>query len=322
MVGGLRRPRPERPRCGRPPVPQLPGRVARWLGASCAALAAAAAPFAPAAVAQRLQPVPAFEARVTDLTGTLTAAEQAALEHKLADFEQRKGAQLAVLVVATTQPETIEQYSIRVVDAWKLGRAQPDDGALLLVARDDRALRIEVGRGLEGVLTDLVAKRIVADIIVPQFQRGDFAGGINAGVEQMIRVIDGEPLPEPDRGWQGRAAQFEELLPVLFFAVLFGGVVLRAMFGRALGSVATGGLAGLIAWLLTQLVGLAVVAGIAALVLSLMMGFGGGRWSSRPHHSGWGGGGFGAGGFGGGLGGGFRGGGGGSFGGGGASGRW
>jgi uncharacterized protein len=279
--------------------------------------------FAGAAVAQGLQPVPPFEARVTDMTGTLTAADQAALEQKLAEFEQRKGAQIAVLLVATTQPEAIEQYSIRVVDAWKLGRAAPDDGALLLVARDDRTLRIEVGRGLEGVLTDLVAKRIVADIIVPQFQRGDFAGGVNAGVDQMIRVIDGEPLPEPDRGWEGRAAQFEDLLPVLFFAVIFGGVVLRSIFGRALGSVATGGLAGVIAWLLTQLVAVAAIAGIAALVLSLMMGFGGGRWSSRPHRGGWGGGGFGGGLGGGGFGGGgFRGGGGGSFGGGGASGRW
>lgn len=296
--------------------------------ASCAAalgvalLAALLATAAPLGAAQALRPVPPFEARVTDLTGTLTAADQAALEQKLADFERRKGAQIAVLLVATTQPESIEQYSIRVVDAWKLGRAQPDDGALLLVARDDRALRIEVGRGLEGVLTDLVAKRIVSDIIVPHFQRGDFAGGIHAGVDQMIRVIDGEPLPEPDPGWEGRAAQFEQLLPVLFFAVMFGGLVLRSVLGRGLGSLATGGLAGVIAWFATQLLAVAAIAGIAGMVLSLMMGFGGGRWSSRPHRGGWGGGGFG-GGFGGGLGGGgFRGGGGGSFGGGGASGRW
>ncbi len=304
----------------RPPHPERRGAAATArLGAAALLILS----FAAAVEAQALRPVPPFEARVTDLTGTLTAADQAALEQKLADFERRKGAQIAVLIVPSTQPETIEQYSIRVVDAWKLGRAQPDDGALLLVARDDRTLRIEVGRGLEGVLTDLVAKRIVADIIVPQFQRGDFAGGVTAGVDQMIRVIDGEPLPEPDQGWEGRAAQFEDLLPVLFFAVVFGGVVLRAIFGRALGSLATGGLAGLIAWLLTQLVAVAAIAGIAALVLSLMMGFGGGRWSSRAHRSGWGGGGFGSGGFGGGLGGGgFRGGGGGSFGGGGASGRW
>ncbi len=302
----------------RPHHPERRG-AAAWLGPAALLILS----LCTAAAAQALRPVPPFEARVTDLTGTLTAADQAALEQKLADFERRKGAQIAVLIVATTQPETIEQYSIRVVDSWKLGRAQPDDGALLLVARDDRTLRIEVGRGLEGVLTDLVAKRIVADIIVPQFQRGDFAGGVNAGVDQMIRVIDGEPLPEPDRGWEGRAAQFEDLLPVLFFAVMFGGVVLRAIFGRALGSVATGSLAGVLAWLLTQLVAVAAIAGIAALVLSLMMGFGGGRWSSRAHRGGWGGGGFGSGGFGGGLGGGgFRGGGGGSFGGGGASGRW
>jgi uncharacterized protein len=282
----------------------------------------AAALLAGPARAQALQPVPAFTARVIDQTGTLTPAQQVELEQRLAEFEARKGAQIAVLVVATTRPEAIEQYSIRVVDAWKLGRAAPDDGALLLIAKDDRELRIEVGRGLEGVLTDLVAKRIVADIIAPQFARGDFAGGIGAGVDQMIRIVDGEPLPEPDRGWQGGAAPFENLLPVLFFAAVFGGLVLRSVLGRALGSLATGGLAGLIAWWLTHALLIAGFAGIAALVLSLLMGFGGGgRWSSRAHRGGWGGGGFGGGGWGGG-GGGFGGGGGGSFGGGGATGGW
>jgi uncharacterized protein len=277
-----------------------------------------------AAWSQALQPVPALEARVTDLTGTLTAADQAGLEQKLAEFEARKGAQVAVLLVATTQPEDIAQYSIRVVDAWKLGRGAPDDGALLLIAKDDRQLRIEVGRGLEGALTDLVSSRIINDVITPQFRRGDFAGGIAAGVDQMIRVIDGEPLPEPDPGWAGRGAQFEQLLPVLFFAVIFGGTVLRGIFGRALGSLATGGIAGFIAWAVTSVAWVAGIAGVAALLLSLLIGFGGGgKWSSRAHRGGWGGGGFGSGGFGGGGlgGGGFRGGGG-SFGGGGASGRW
>jgi uncharacterized protein len=269
--------------------------------------------------AQTLQRVPPLEARVTDLTGTLTAADQAALEQKLAEFEARKGAQIAVLVVATTQPEEIEQYSIRVVDAWKLGRSAPDDGALLLVAKDDRRLRIEVGRGLEGALTDLVAKRIIEDVITPQFRRGDFAGGIAAGVDQMIRVIDGEALPEPDPGWQQRGAQFEQLLPLLFFAAVFGGTVLRSIFGRLFGSLVTGGIAGFIAWAVTSLLWVAGIAGVAALLLSLLIGFGGGgRWSNRPHRGGWGGGGWGGSGWGGG---GFSGGGG-SFGGGGASGRW
>ncbi len=154
-----------------------------------------------------LQPIPPLAARVTDLTGTLTAAERAQLEARLAEFEARKGAQIAVLIVPTTQPEEIEQYSIRVVDAWKLGREKPDDGALLLVAKEDRTLRIEVGRGLEGALTDLVSKRIIADTITPQFRQGDFAGGIDAGVEQMIRVVDGEPLPAARSGVGRRAGE-------------------------------------------------------------------------------------------------------------------
>ena len=166
-------------------------------------------------LAQSLQAIPALEARVTDLTGTLTAAQQAQLEARLAEFESRKGAQLAVLIVPTTQPEEIEQYSIRVVTAWKIGREKPDDGALLLVAKNDRRLRIEAGRGLEGALTDLVSKRIVADTISPLFRQGDFAGGVAAGVEQMIRVVDGEPLPAPDEAWSGGTGQLAQALPFL-----------------------------------------------------------------------------------------------------------
>jgi len=276
-------------------------------------------------VAQVLRPIPLLEARVTDLTGTLTPAQQSELESRLAEFESRKGAQIAVLIVPSTQPEEIEQYSIRVVDDWKLGRAKPDDGALLLVAKDDRAMRIEVGRGLEGALTDLVSKRIIADTITPLFRQGDFAAGIAAGVEQMIRVVDGEPLPAPDPQWGGGAQPLAEMLPFLLGMILVGSVVLRTLFGRSLGSVATGGVTGLFAWSLTQLLGLAIGVGIFALIASLLLGFlGGGRWSSRPGHGGWSSGGWGGGGFGGGGfgrgGGGF--GGGGSFGGGGASGRW
>ena len=278
------------------------------------------------ASAEALMPIPPLEARVTDLTATLSSAQKAQLEARLAGFESRKGAQIAVLIVPSTQPEEIEQYSIRVVDAWKLGREKPDDGALLLIAKDDRAMRIEVGRGLEGALTDLVSKRIVSDTITPLFRQGDFAGGISAGVEQMIRVVDGEPLPEPDQQWGGGMERLAGMLPFLLGLVFVGSAVLRAFFGRALGSIATGGVAGVIAWSLTQLLGLTIGVGTVALIASLLLGFGGGsRWSSRPGHGGWtsggwSGGGFGTGGFGGG-GGGF-GGGGGSFGGGGASGRW
>ena len=273
--------------------------------------------------AQALQPIPALAARVTDLTGTLTPVERSGLEEKLSAFEARKGAQIAVLIVATTQPEAIEQYSIRVVDAWKLGREKPDDGALLLVALQDRALRIEVGRGLEGALTDLVSNRIINETITPRFREGDFAGGISAGVDRMIAVVDGEPLPEPEKHWTG-PPDIGGMLPVLFFVVFFASTILRAIFGRALGSLATGGVAGGLAWFLTQLLGISIGVGLIGLVLSLAMGFGnGGRWSSRPGHGGWTTGGWGGrgGGFGGGGGGGFRGGGG-SFGGGGASGRW
>jgi uncharacterized protein len=293
-------------------VPFLKGSVPFFL---VAALAAAAA------IGQSLQPVPALSARVTDLTGTLTAPERAALEEKLQAFEVRKGAQLAVLIVPTTQPEAIEQYSIRVTDAWKLGREKPDDGALLLVAMEDRALRIEVGRGLEGALTDLVANRIIDETITPRFREGDFAGGISAGVDRMIAVIDGEPLPEPEQHWEGPES-LGGMLPLLFLIVFVGSTILRAMFGRALGSLATGGVAGGLAWIVTQALGLSIGVGLVGLVIALALGFGGGgRWSSGPRHGGWTTGGWGGGGFGGGGGGGFRGGGG-SFGGGGASGRW
>jgi len=296
-------------------VPRLAALVAAsvWL---------AAAPV-PRAAAQDFQPVPKLEARVTDLTGTLAPADRARLEARLAAFEAEKGAQIAVLIVPTTRPEEIEQYSIRVVEAWKLGREKPDDGALLLIAKEDRSLRIEVGRGLEGALTDLASKRIISDTITPLFRQGDFAGGITAGIEQMIRIIDGEPLPPPDPQWQGAASGLADRLPFLLAMIFVGSAVLRALLGRALGSVATGVAAGSIAWWLTKLLGLAVGVGIFGLFAALLLGFGGGRrWSSLPRHGGWSSGGWGSsGGSGGSRGGGF-GGGGGSFGGGGASGRW
>ncbi len=289
-----------------------------------AAVAAATLQFAMpfAASSQALQPIPPLESRVTDLTGTLKPDERSALEAKLAEFETRKGAQIAVLIVPTTRPEEIEQYSIRVVDAWKLGREKPDDGALLLVAKEDRALRIEVGRGLEGALTDLVSNRIIDETITPRFREGDFAGGISGGVDRMIAVVDGEPLPEPEKHWSGRERGLGNVFPLLFGLVFVGSVALRAIFGRALGSLATGGIAGGLTWLSTQAIGFAAFVGFIGLLLSLLLGFGnGGRWSSRAGHGGWTTGGWG-GGFGSSGGGGGFSGGGGSFGGGGASGRW
>src|ERR1700733_6089120 len=156
--------------------------------------------------AQALQPIPKLEARVTDVTGTLTAGQQAELEQKLADFEARKGAQIALLLVPSTQPEQIEQYSIRVVEAWKLGRRKVDDGALLIIAKNDHTLRIENGYGLEGVQTEAASNRIIQDTMVPRLRRGQYFAGISAGVEQMMRLIDGESLPPPDRTWQHQRA--------------------------------------------------------------------------------------------------------------------
>jgi uncharacterized protein len=275
------------------------------------------------------QPIPKLTARVTDLTGTLTAEQQSMLEEKLSAFEARKGAQVAVLVVPTTQPEEIAQYSIRVVDQWKLGRQRVDDGALLIVAKNDRDLRIEVGKGLEGALTDLTAHRIISETIIPLLRQGDFYGGINAGLDQMIRVIDGEQLPAPDLGWQGHWSRgsgdvpsgdsvrdVSHLVPFLFVAVLFGSVVLRSLFGRGLGAVIAGAATGAVVYLVGQAIFMAVIAGLIAFLFCLISGFsGGGTWSSPPRAGGFGsGGGFtGGGGFSGGGGG---------FNGGGASGRW
>jgi len=286
--------------------------------------------------AQALQPIPPLEARVTDLTGTLTPGERSALEQKLAAFEQRKGAQVAVLIVPTTKPEEIEQYSIRVVDEWKLGRGEVngqrvDDGALLLVAKNDRRVRIEVGYGLEGALTDATSRRIIAETITPLFRQGQFYAGINAGLDQMIRVIDGEPLPPPDRQWRGGAQQIGSSLPVLIFFVLIASIILRGIFGRGLGAVATGGATGALAYVFSHVMPIALFAGGLAFLFTLLTGFGGRGWySGGGRHRGYGGwgygggfGGLGGGGFGrgGGFGGGF-GGGGGGFGGGGASGSW
>ena len=289
--------------------PRLRPSLAAWLCLAVAPL-----------VAQALQPIPKLEARVTDLTGTLTAGEQAELEQKLRAFEARKGAQIAVLVVATTQPEDIAQYSIRVAEAWKLGRAKPDDGVLVLLAKDDHATRIEVGYGLEGALPDATANRIIDETMIPLFKQGQYSAGLSAGVEQVMRVVDGEALPPPDASWQGKGSPLWNALPALLIGVMVVSSILRAMFGRVGGAAATAGLAGLIAWVLSQLLVAVAGAAVFAFLLSMVLGLGGRGWTAggRGGFGGLGGGGFGGGGFGGG---GF-GGGGGGFGGGGASGRW
>jgi len=263
--------------------------------------------------------VPPLTARVTDATGTLTREQQAGLERMLQEFEARKGSQIAVLLVPTTKPETIEEYSIRVAEQWKIGRKKVDDGAILVVAKDDRTLRIEVGYGLEGALTDIASNRIIRETIVPRFREGDFYGGINAGLDRMMRVIDGEPLPAPAKSApRGQGGGAFEMLPVLLILALVAGSVLRAMLGRFLGAAATGGAVGFVAWMLAGAIGIAVLGGVLAFIFTLIGGGGGRRGFGGFPGMGAGGFGRGGGGFGGG---GFRGGGG-SFGGGGASGRW
>ncbi|MDZ4140809.1 MAG: YgcG family protein [Methylotenera sp.] len=256
--------------------------------------------------------VPAPAGRVTDQTSTLTAEQKAALEQTLQAFEVRKGSQLAVLIISTTAPEMIEQYALRVGDQWKLGRKKVDDGAILVIAKNDRALRIEVGYGLEGALNDATSKRIISEIITPRFKQGDFYGGITAGVDQIIRVIDGEPLPNPKGNSSGDTADIQQFIPIIFILALVIGGVLRAVLGRFPGALVTGGVVAVVAWLFVGAVSIALVAGVIALFFTLLGGGMSGHGFGGRH------GGFGRGGFGGG---GFSGGGGG-FGGGGASGRW
>lgn len=273
-------------------------------------LLTALAAMAPARAQVPVPPV----ARVTDLAGALPAAVQQALAQRLADLEARKGSQLAVLVIPSTQPEVIEQYGIRVAEAWKLGRKGVDDGAILLVARDDRAVRIEVGYGLEGALSDLVTKRIIDEVILPRFRQGDLAGGVEAGMDRMIRVVDGEALPEPParRGPSGGMGNIEALFVVGMVLVIVVGGILRTLIGRVPAAAVVGGLAGGAAMLIAG----ALLVALVVAVLAFLFTLGG---NSRPGRGGWHGGGSG---WGGGGGGGSWGGGGGGFGGGGASGRW
>jgi uncharacterized protein len=263
--------------------------------------------------------VPPLKGRVTDLTGTLKPEQITSLEQLLQSFEARKGSQITLLLVPTTAPETIEQYALRVAEQWKIGRKNVDDGVVLVVAKNDRTVRIEVGYGLEGVLNDATANRIIREVIVPRFREGDFYGGLSAALDRMIRVIDGEPLPPPSRAAPQAQGGLLEALPVLLVLAFVAGAILRRVLGRFLGSMATGGAVGALAWILAGTLAVALLAAIIAFLFTLISGTGGGR---RYHggfpggyRGGWGGG------FGGSGGGGF-GGGGGSFGGGGASGRW
>jgi uncharacterized protein len=262
--------------------------------------------------------VPPLSGRVVDQTVTLSDSEIASLDATLKEFEARKGSQIAVLIVPTTAPEAIEQYSIRVAEAWKIGRKKIDDGAILVVAKNDRKLRIEVGYGLEGALNDVTAKRIIDEIITPKFRSGDFAGGISSGVDQIIRVVDGEPLPEPQRP-RPSSNLLNHIDPAF---LIFGGIILsgilRGVLGRLLGALAAGGVVAAVIWFLAGSLVLSGILGLVAFLFTMFVdstaassGFGrgggfvgGGSFSAGSSDSG-----------------GFRGGGG-SFGGGGASGSW
>jgi uncharacterized protein len=278
-----------------------------------------------ACTALALVAVPPLSGRVVDQTGTLSASDISSLTQTLKDLETRKGSQVAVLIVPTTDGEAIEQFSLRVAEAWKIGRKKIDDGALLVIAKNDRRLRIEVGYGLEGALTDVTSKRIIDEDITPKFKTGDFAGGVSAGVNRIIRVAEGEKLPEPEPPHWQDSGLFNTIDPfnpfVLAFVFIVGGA-LRASLGRLVGSAATGGFVGVLAWLLVGSLGVAAVVGVLAFLISAfidLMPSGG----SRGTRGGWSGGsssdwgssssGSSSGGFSGG---------GGSFGGGGASGSW
>lgn len=262
--------------------------------------------FASASLHAELVPVPALQHRVTDLTQTLTPEQQSQLEAKLAAFEQQKGSQIAVLIVTSTKPEEIEQYSIRVVDAWKLGREKQDDGVLLLVAKDDRKMRIEVGYGLEGAIPDLIAKRIISEIMVPSFRQGDFYGGINNAVEQIIRLISGEQLPAPAQS-KPSSGKLWDMLYVVFIGAFVVGGILRAIFGKFLGGVLNGGIIGMLIWVFGGGLIVAIVLAIIAFFLTFagasglghaggLGGLGGGGYSGSGGWGGGGGGGFGGGG--------------------------
>lgn len=270
-------------------------------------------------------PVPKLTAHVMDSTGTLEPARLEALDAKLRDFEVRRGSQLVVLMVPTLGDETIEEFAGRVTDEWKLGRKGVDDGVLFVIAKQDRKLRIHTGRGVQGTLTDALSKRIVSDIVAPRFRDGDFAGGIEAGVDAIMKAVEGEDLPLPQAAPRGKVdtvSSFGNFAILAFFAVPILAGIMRSMFGRVFGAGATSAVTGIGAWLLLGSIAVGVVAAVIAFVITLFMGLGGprvigpGGWGGGISPGGWGGGSWGGGG-----GGGFSGGGGG-FDGGGASGRW
>jgi len=247
--------------------------------------------------------VPPLVGRVVDQTGTLSTNDVSTLNQTIRAFEARKGSQVAVLIVPTTDGETIEQFSLRVAEAWKIGRKKIDDGVLLVIAKNDRHLRIEVGYGLEGALTDVTSKRIIDENITPKFKAGDFAGGISAGVDRILRVVDGEKLPAPEPPhWQPSTRSFDPgdlFNPFLIIPVMLFGGAMRAMLGRLLGSGVAGGLVALLAWYFFGSIAAAIVSGLVASIIVMFSdaitsgtpsgrrGSSGGGWSGGSSSSDW-----------------------------------
>ena len=308
--------------------------VTQWMRARAAIIVIAlASSFSISVQAQDLQAIPQLNARVIDTSGTLAAAQTQALDAKLAAFEKAKGAQIVILMVPTTLPEDITDYAQRVGDAWKIGRKNIGDGLLMVVAKNDRTVRIATSKALEGAIPDLAARQIIASAITPRFRQGDFAGGLDVAADQIMARISGEnlPTPESEKAADGGKPGFQwmDMAVFLFFAVPIGARLLSSVLGRKVGALATGGGVGLLAWLFTSSLLLAGVATVVGLVFALFASLGSfgvlgnlGTGRGGGYGGGFGGGGFGSGGGGGGGGGGFSSGGGGNFGGGGASGGW
>ncbi|HKU14400.1 MAG TPA: TPM domain-containing protein, partial [Steroidobacteraceae bacterium] len=255
--------------------------LARWLALPALLLLLSGSALAQVAVPQLRGPV-------TDLTGTLTTEQIASLDRQLRDLQARKGNYLAILLVPTTQPEPIEQFSLRVAEAWKLRRAGVNDGLLIVVAKQDRAVRIEVDYGLEGAVPDVLANRIIEQVIAPRFRAGDYFGGLQQAVERLVALIEGEALPAPEPQRAPAAQGIGSVLPVLLMVVLVGGGILRRMLGTFGGASVTAGLAAAIVWFLTSTLIIAIGAAVVAFVIALLGGGGGGGWTSGGRR-GWGG---------------------------------
>lgn len=288
-------------------------RIAQWLWL---ALSLLTLPAWAVAGASNLVAIPALTSPVTDVTQTLSPQAQQSLAQKLNQLSQEKGSQIAILIVDSTQPEDIAQFGIRVAEAWKIGRDKQDDGVIIIVAKADRKMRIEVGYGLEGAIPDLVAKRIVSETMAPHFRQGDFEGGLNAAIDQLMALIVGEALPAPEKH-SSSAAGLLDWLPILMFVAIFTGMILRSLFGTYAGSALNGGALGVLVWILGGALLTVLLVFVAAFIFTLAMGGSrGGGYGGYPT------------GYGGGYGGGGLGGrdifsgGGGDFGGGGASGDW